>query len=121
MAGKPSHGKFLKLDMGYVYILVNTSMPGLIKIGKTQRDCHKRAREISDATGVPTPFTVVYKLSSEKYEWLESKLHNALTEYRVNPNREFFRFSVDGATEVLKALHAGEPLVKDRSPESTAR
>ena len=95
--------------MGYVYILVNASMPGLIKIGKTDRNCRKRAKEISDATGVPTPFTVAYELSSERYEWLEDEIHSVLAEYCVNRNREFFSFPLDGATKVLKALHTGEP------------
>ena len=42
--------------IGYVYILENASMPGLIKIGKTSRDSVERARELSSATGVPTGF-----------------------------------------------------------------
>jgi HEAT repeat protein len=90
--------------------LENDSMPGLIKIGKTYKDCDERARILSNPSGVPTPFEVVFKLYSDTYEKLEIEIHRALAEYRVSLQREFFRFPVDGAVEVIKALHAGEPL-----------
>lgn len=100
----------LKMRMGYVYILKNVSMPGLIKIGKTYKNCDERARILSSPSGVPTPFEVVFKLYSETYEKLEIEIHRALAEYRVSLQREFFRFPVDGAVEVIKALHTREPL-----------
>ena len=97
--------------MGYVYILVNASMPGLVKIGKTERTPDQRASELF-TTGVPESFEVAFALSSEVYENLEDKIHYELDAYRVNHDREFFRFPVDGAVEVLKALHIGEPSSK---------
>ena len=93
--------------MGYVYILVNASMPGLVKIGKTERTVDQRTSELF-TTGVPEPFEIAFMLSSEAYERLESEIHKGLAEYRVSLQREFFRFPVDGAIEVLEALHAGE-------------
>jgi len=45
---------------GYIYALVNASMPGLVKVGRTSRDPKDRAAELSGATGVATPFLVVY-------------------------------------------------------------
>src|SRR5688572_6679317 len=45
---------------GYLYVLINPSLPGLVKIGKTNRDPEQRAAELSAATGVPTPFVLVY-------------------------------------------------------------
>ncbi|PIY04238.1 MAG: hypothetical protein COZ20_06175 [Gallionellales bacterium CG_4_10_14_3_um_filter_54_96] len=45
---------------GYVYVLLNQSLPGCVKIGKTTRDTATRAAELSSATGVPTPFMVAY-------------------------------------------------------------
>ena len=88
--------------MGYVYILENDSMPGLIKIGKTARNTHERAKELSNATGVPTPFKVVFELCSDKYEMLERKVHSKLAQYRVGPNREFFKCPIGIAIKRLK-------------------
>lgn len=45
---------------GYIYILYNQTANGFVKIGKTQRNPEDRSKELSSATGVPTPFTVVY-------------------------------------------------------------
>ena len=91
--------------MGYVYILVNDSMPGLIKIGKTARNSRTRARELSNSTGVPTPFEVAFELSSKNYEKLESEIHIKLAKYRVSQNREFFKYPEDEAIRLLKELH----------------
>src|SRR5262249_49414721 len=45
---------------GYVYVLINASIKGLVKVGSTARDPEARAKELSAATGVAQPFTVVY-------------------------------------------------------------
>ncbi|MXV74832.1 GIY-YIG nuclease family protein, partial [Candidatus Poribacteria bacterium] len=101
------------MHVGYVYILVNTSMPGLVKVGKTRGTASERARGLY-TTGVPEPFEVAFELISEEYERLESEIHSALVECRVNPHREFFKCSVDKAIEVLKDLHA-----KHQAPEES--
>lgn len=88
---------------GYVYILVNPSMPGLIKVGRTLRDSRMRARELS-STGVPTPFQVAFELFAEHHETLEAKVHIELTDFRVNAAREFFRYPLDKAIALLIQL-----------------
>lgn len=43
-----------------VYVLTNSAMPGLVKIGKTTRnDLSSRMSELF-STGVPVPFDCVY-------------------------------------------------------------
>ncbi|MBU9681846.1 MULTISPECIES: GIY-YIG nuclease family protein [Burkholderia] len=91
---------------GYVYVLVNPSMPGLVKIGRTLRDARTRARELS-STGVPTPFQVAFELFAEQHEALEAKVHLALTDFRVDAAREFFRYPLDKAIALL--LDLAEP------------
>ncbi|HFN3649825.1 GIY-YIG nuclease family protein [Enterobacter hormaechei] len=88
---------------GYVYILINPSMPGLIKIGRTLRDSRMRARELF-STGVPTPFQVAFELFAEQHEALEAMVHNELNDFRVNAAREFFRYPLDKAVALLIQL-----------------
>ena len=92
--------------IGYVYILENEAMPGLIKIGKTSRDSTERARELSATTGVPTPFKVAFELSSADYGKLEKEMHNELADHRVASNREFFKYPIDKAITLLKRFES---------------
>ena len=52
------------MAQGFVYILVNPAFPGYIKVGKTTKTPEERAKELSAATGVPTPFIVAYDARS---------------------------------------------------------
>lgn len=88
---------------GYVYILINSSFPSLIKVGRTLRDSRARARELS-TTGVPTPFQVAFEIFSEQHENLEAAMHEKLNDFRVNDRREFFRFPLDRAISELQSL-----------------
>lgn len=77
---------------GYVYILINPSLKGLLKVGQTQKDPEDRAKELSQGTGVPTQFIVAFKEVFNDCELAEQMVHVLLEEdgYRVNKNREFF-------------------------------
>lgn len=78
------------MSAGYIYILINKSLEGLIKIGSTTLGVKERARQLSSSTGVPTPFIVAYEIYVEDCINFEKQIHNQLSEFRVNPNREFF-------------------------------
>ena len=90
-------------DNGYVYVLMNQSMPNLVKIGKTQRTPEERAKELSSTTGVPTPFTVVYDNYFENCSHAEQHVHILLENkgYRVSKNREFFEMPIKDAIDVV--------------------
>ena len=49
---------------GWVYILSNESLNGLIKIDFSTKDPANRATELSGDSGVPTPFVVEYQVLS---------------------------------------------------------
>ena len=78
-------------------------MPGLVKVGKTTRDPAGRANELSNTTGVPTPFVVAFDNYFEDCDAAEAFVHMALEVrgLREAKNREFFRAS---AAEVVKIL-----------------
>lgn len=67
-------------------------MPGLAKVGKTTRNPATRLAELSNATGVPTPFILAYQQPVTNCDFVESSLHRELENegFRVASNREFF-------------------------------
>jgi len=80
---------------GQVYLLGNTAMPALYKIGHTSRDIKTRIAELSRGTAVPAPFYLVVALRSYQPRLVEMQVHSRLTAYRANRAREFFEFSDD--------------------------
>lgn len=90
---------------GFLYVLANSSMPDLIKVGKTTRDPAQRVKELSSATGVPNPFLLVYCQPVEDCDAAEKWVHAELERrgYRPNTDREFFKAPVHEAVEVLNA------------------
>ena len=77
---------------GFVYVLSNESMPGIYKIGYTDRSPLARVEELSKSTSVPTEFKVVCYGEVDDPHTFELELHEMCAEYRVNQYREFFRF-----------------------------
>lgn len=90
-------------NSGYIYVLVNQSLPGCVKIGKTRRDATMRAAELSQATGVPTPFIVAYEAFFDDCDYAESYIHALLesTGVRLSQNREFFTLSASDAINAI--------------------
>lgn len=91
------------MSRGYVYVLTNPSMPGLVKIGRTVRDVDARALELFQ-TGVPTPFVVERTFFCVDCFKTEREAHAALADYRVNIGREFFAVTVARAESVISEI-----------------
>ena len=83
-----------------VYILMNESMQGYIKIGRTN-DLEQRIRSL-DTTSVPLPFECFYACTVKDAGFVEKQLHEAFEDSRVRNNREFFEISPGRATAALK-------------------
>lgn len=62
---------------GWVYIITNAAMPGLVKIGYSMKDPQLRARELNN-TGSPFPYEVVYCVLVDNPRELEQDLHKKL-------------------------------------------
>lgn len=92
---------------GIVYVLTNPVMPGLVKIGMTERnEIDARLKELY-TTGVPVPFDCAYacRVNQKECAKIEKALHKAFAPNRVNANREFFRISPDQAIAILELFH----------------
>jgi len=87
--------------MGYVYVLSNPAMPGLVKIGCTDRSPQDRVSELSASTGVPTPFVLEVAAYFLDHSEVERELHTALAEHRVRGGRESFSLSIESARRKL--------------------
>lgn len=89
--------------IGYIYVLINPSLQGMVKIGKTTRNPEDRAKELSNATGVPTPFIVGYSVIVSDCDAAEKFVHELLSLQgaRLTKNREFFEITLSDAVKVL--------------------
>ena len=96
-----------------VYVLINASIPGQLKIGRTTRDVEERARELSAHTGVPTPFVVAFTCEVKNSSFIESEIHKRLQlmGYRTSNNREFFAVPLKNAIEIIQEIVGENPFV----------
>ena len=88
----------------YVYVLVNKSVPNMVKIGMTTNTPDQRARQISAATGVATPWIPVYSYQCYRSDLLEAELHNHFHYCRVNTSREMFAIDSHTAQKAIEEL-----------------
>lgn len=91
---------------GFIYILTNLYMPGLIKIGKTtQEDVRIRVDQLYNGnTSVPWKFEIAYAVKGDDITAVENALHTAFDTDRVNSRREFFAMDIERVKAVLKLL-----------------
>ena len=90
----------------YIYVLVNPSIPGICKIGFTTTTVYDRVKQINSATGVITPWYVVFTYKCPDGRSLEQDIHAYLEEIgvRVNPNREGFVLDTDTARNIIENI-----------------
>lgn len=101
-----------QFELGFVYVMQNEAMPGLVKIGMTTRLAENRAQELF-TTGMPKPFEVVFRALTSNPAALEEEVHKQLKDRRVKTNREFFSVSSEDAiTAILSARRKVDGIVK---------
>ena len=88
--------------MKIVYILINQSMPDLIKVGITE-DLERRMKEL-DKTGIPLPFECFYAVEIDESlaPKIEKKIHEGFDDKRIRQNREFFSATPEQAKSILE-------------------
>lgn len=94
---------------GYVYIMINTAFPDLIKIGRTINKTESRAAELY-TTGTPGKFIVIYELLVDNCIEIEKKAHELLKDNRFSENREFFKVTPKEAIDLLLNITHGRTL-----------
>lgn len=99
----------------YIYIMSNPSMPGLLKVGRSDNP-DRRSQELSAHTGVPTPFFVERAVEVADSEYAERDAHDILCRYRVSFVREFFRCDL---AEAIAAIDVAKKVDKSRLEQAT--
>lgn len=87
------------MSKGYVYILSNPAMPGLVKIGRSENDPQIRAQQLY-STGVPEPFKIEFVWFTQDCIRLEQEIHAEFSEHRKR-GREFFSVKAQEVIEYL--------------------
>lgn len=95
---------------GYIYILSNSCMPNLIKIGYTERSVFERLNELNSATGVPEPFIIEATFICENPKWDEQLIHSELSQKRNNKNRDFFSIDAVEAYIIIEKILKRPPV-----------
>lgn len=91
---------------GFIYILSNECMPGLVKVGQTRNTPSKRAAEISANESAPKPMRVEYYafVGCDPYP-IEQKVHGDLRAH--SEGKEWFRCDVPQAITAVRRACAG--------------
>jgi hypothetical protein len=93
-----------KHTVGFVYVLSNPAMPGMVKVGRTRKLTESRAKELQ-TTGVPVACSVEFRALTSMPEAVEAATHEILAEFRVSSRREFFhvtpRVAIDAVRNAL--------------------
>jgi hypothetical protein len=94
---------------GWVYVITNNAMPGLVKVGYSRKDPELRAEELNH-TGSPHPYLVDYELLIDEPYQVERKTHKLLSAKREA--KEWFRCTPEEAVAAIKQI-AGDRIITE--------
>lgn len=86
---------------GWVYVITNRAMPGLVKIGFSTKDPELRAEELNH-TGAPHPYQVEYDILIDEPRNFEQAAHAKLRECKEG--KEWFRCTSERAIVAIKEV-----------------
>ncbi|KWI90168.1 hypothetical protein WM08_15020 [Burkholderia ubonensis] len=112
------------MSYGFVYVLGNRAMPGVYKVGYTERSPSLRCEELSRSTSVPCEFDLICYAEYTQAHAREQEIHRLLAGVRVSPDREFFKCDLVRITDLVMdeelaisvSTHQMEPFLYADSP-----
>lgn len=88
-------------EKGFIYILTNPAMPGLVKVGKTTRVPHLRINDDDlSATGIPRSFEAQYYAFFDDIDTAERIAHKNLASFHFG--KEFFKTGIGTAINAVE-------------------
>jgi hypothetical protein len=87
---------------GYVYILSNPDLPGLLKVGMTSKKPELRAKELSGTTGVSSKYVIEYYGKVSDRFVAEKAAHNRLKNF--HHKKEFFKVDIEVAIYCVETI-----------------
>jgi hypothetical protein len=85
---------------GWIYVMKNKSMPGLVKIGFSTKDPTLRAGKLG--IGSPGKYEIVYDVLVSDPQSIEQRVHNFLSHKREG--KEWFRCSASDAINEIRCV-----------------
>ena len=104
------------MSIGYIYILSNPAMPGIVYINSTGvLGAHEAAWELSQVSreSLPCPFVVEFEIRSNDIQRHRSQVEIALIRSRVSRRPEFFRVPLPTAILCVTSIVLGVPYETD--------
>ena len=94
---------------GWVYVISNKAMPGLVKVGISEKDPELRAQEL-EGPGVPHAYIVEYEMLVEGPDHVEQQAHHFLSAYREA--KGWFHCSAEEAASAIQRAAAGKSIIE---------
>ncbi|QTR46875.1 GIY-YIG nuclease family protein [Thiothrix litoralis] len=97
---------------GWVYVISNKAMPGIIKVGYSNKDPKERAAELG--TGAPHPYKVEYEILIDNPKQVEKLAHDMLA--FVNAGKEWFECDLSIALKAIKKVCENRTVYFEHKP-----
>ncbi|MEK6725095.1 MAG: GIY-YIG nuclease family protein [Deltaproteobacteria bacterium] len=95
---------------GWVYVISNKAMEGIIKVGHSTKDPELRAQELNH-TGSPHPYTVEYEMLIEEPYRVEQAAHKVLSEF--HEGKEWFRCTPEQAVSAIRQVAGNKQILEN--------
>ena len=99
------------MSEGYIYVLSNEYLVGLLKIGYTEKPIEETVQELSSSASIPTPFKCAYWAKATDVKHNGQRIHQQLSNKHLG--RDFFHITVETAQHLIVHL-LGSHLISEK-------